>query len=159
MKEEGLFRSDLYFRLDVISIFVPPLRERKADIPILARYFIQRFCDQLGVARKEIHPHAFDLLTSHNWPGNIRELENVLQYAVLVSPGPIINMEHILPKVPNGKKMPRRIKHLKSLRVIEQEMILLALEKYGVSFQGKKKAAAELGISLSSLYNKIKKLK
>ena len=90
MVEQGLFREDLYYRLNVIAIEIPPLRERKDDIPVLARSFIRRFSGDLKKRIEELDPQAEKTLVRYNWPGNIRELENTIERAVLLAEGPTI---------------------------------------------------------------------
>ena len=87
MMEEGRFREDLFYRLHVISIQLPPLRQRKDDIPLLAQHFLARYGDENRKAAMELTPDALDLLTAYDWPGNVRELENVIERAVVLSPG------------------------------------------------------------------------
>ena len=95
MMEEGRFREDLFYRLHVISIPLPPLRERKDDIPLLAQHFLGKYGHENGKADLEMTPEALDLLTAYGWPGNIRELENVIERAVVLTPGPRIGIELI----------------------------------------------------------------
>ena len=90
MVEQGLFREDLYYRLNVIAIEIPPLRERKDDIPVLARSFIRRFSGDLKKRIEGLDPQAEKTLVRYNWPGNIRELENTIERAVLLAEGPTI---------------------------------------------------------------------
>jgi len=80
--EEGKFREDLYFRIDVINLHLPPLRQRREDIPDLVRHFVTRACDRLGMKPKEIHRDAMAVLENYMWPGNVRELENVVERTV-----------------------------------------------------------------------------
>jgi DNA-binding NtrC family response regulator len=91
MVQEGRFREDLFYRLNVVSVETPPLRDRKDDIPELAEFFVKRFAGELKKRIEGIHPDAQKLLARHNWPGNIRELENVIERAVLLADGPMIN--------------------------------------------------------------------
>ena len=94
---EGKFREDLFYRLNVVTITLPPLRERKDDIPLLANHFLQSFREQYSKPVSHISPEAMDLLTEYSWPGNVRELENTIERALLLSPDPIIPPED-LPK-------------------------------------------------------------
>lgn len=86
----GRFMEDLYYRLNIISIAVPPLRERKEDIPVLARHFVKKYVGDYQMGDREIAPEAWAVLESHSWPGNVRELENVIQRAIILSQEPII---------------------------------------------------------------------
>jgi two-component system nitrogen regulation response regulator NtrX len=92
---KGTFREDLYFRLNVIPFEVPPLRERREDIPALARHFIAQFSEEYGKRTKELEPEALDLLTALPWPGNIRELRNIIERLVIMTPGDLIEARHL----------------------------------------------------------------
>src|SRR3982074_2048751 len=85
MMEEGHFREDLFYRLHVISIHLPPLRDRKDDIPLLVQHFLAKYGDENKKAVLELTPEALDLLTEYDWPGNVRELENVIERAVVLT--------------------------------------------------------------------------
>jgi DNA-binding NtrC family response regulator len=96
MVEEGTFRQDLYYRVNVMNIKSPPLRDRSDDIPALARHFVSKYAEAYGAGNgKTISPAAMALLVDHSWPGNIRELENVMQRALIVSDGDEICPEHL----------------------------------------------------------------
>ena len=95
MMEEGRFREDLFYRLHVITIQLPPLRQRKDDIPLLAQHFLGKYGDENRKADLELTPDALDLLTAYDWPGNVRELENVIERAVVLTPGPRIGVDLI----------------------------------------------------------------
>ena len=95
MMEEGRFREDLYYRLHVITVKLPPLRERKDDIPLLVQHFLEKYGEENERPNLELAPEALDLLTSYDWPGNVRELENVIERAVVLSTGPRIGPELI----------------------------------------------------------------
>jgi two-component system nitrogen regulation response regulator GlnG len=97
MVKERKFREDLFYRLNVVPIEVPPLRMRKEDIPILANYFVKRFCDELASPPKQIGAEALKVLKGYPWPGNVRELENIIKRAIVLSPGSTILPEVILP--------------------------------------------------------------
>ena len=92
---EGSFREDLFYRLDVIPIEVPPLRERKEDIPLLVEHFVSKYCRILGHEVKGVSPEAMQRLTAHLWNGNVRELENVIERAITLVSGPVIELKHI----------------------------------------------------------------
>src|SRR6202008_331647 len=93
MMEEGKFREDLFYRLHVISIQLPTLRERKDDIPLLAQHFLRKYGEENRKNDLEIAPEALDLLTAYEWPGNVRELENVIERAVVLTSGPRIGVD------------------------------------------------------------------
>ncbi len=97
--KEGRFREDLYHRLNVIPIAVPPLRERREDIPDLARYFLDRFSRETKKRFTEISPEALDRLLAYAWPGNVRELANVIERAVVLGQGPTITPDDLPPRV------------------------------------------------------------
>src|SRR5438046_9217235 len=104
MMEEGRFREDLFYRLHVISIHLPPLRDRKDDIPLLTQHFLAKYGDENRKGALEVTPDALDLLSEYDWPGNVRELENVIERAVVLTAGPRIGVELIpdhVRKTPN----------------------------------------------------------
>ena len=94
---EGAFREDLYYRLNVFAIFVPPLRERKADLLLLADHFLEKLSREHNKVIKRISTPAIDMLMSYHWPGNVRELENVIERAVLVCDGQVVHAHHLPP--------------------------------------------------------------
>ena len=135
----GRFREDLYYRLNVINLNIPPLRERPDDVPILARHFVQKHAALVGDRRMRISPHAMDELVRHTWPGNVRELEHVLERAMVFCGGDEIRPEHILPLEPAAAgREPVTVPALElgdngrlgltdTVADIERRMILLAL--------------------------------
>jgi len=154
--QEGKFREDLYYRLNVITLEIPPLRQRIEDIPLLSRFFIRMFNRKHGKLLNNITLAAQQLLLDYSWPGNIRELKNLFQQVVIMADGPDItanDLEPLLkiekPAVPASQVVP--------LQEMERRMLVLALEQFGYSLEGKKKAAKALNISLRTLYNKIQK--
>jgi DNA-binding NtrC family response regulator len=154
------FREDLYYRLNVVPIKIPPLRERKQDIPLLVDYLIQRFNQQLNRQIKEISVEALEALISYSWPGNVRELENVLQRAMVLAKGTILDKEDL--SVPTEEDF-----HFEELEgtlslgqavrdavsQIEKRMIRQALAKHKMN---RTQAARELKISRKSLFNKMR---
>ena len=103
--EQGQFREDLYYRLKVVTIYMPPLRQRKEDIPLLVDYFLQKFAREFNKNAKKIHPDAMNFLSEYNWPGNVRELENAVQTAVVMGKKEILFLEDF-PVSPAGPKAP-----------------------------------------------------
>jgi two-component system nitrogen regulation response regulator GlnG len=97
MVKEKRFREDLFYRLNVVPLEIPPLRVRKDDIPLLAQYFVKKFCDELASPPKQIAPEVLKALKAYAWPGNVRELENVIKRAIVLSPGPTIGPEVVTP--------------------------------------------------------------
>lgn len=158
--EEGKFRGDLYYRLNVMSFHLPPLRERVEDIAPLVRGMTARFNHKFRKNLFEITPEAMACLKAYNWPGNIRQLENVLQQAILVSSGPRLQLQH-LPKLIQEASTVRAVEErstresLASNReVLERNVIHRALVNCGYS---RARAAHALGISRVTLYKKMKK--
>ncbi|MGB9920042.1 MAG: sigma-54 interaction domain-containing protein [Moorellales bacterium] len=156
LMDKGLFREDLYFRLNVVEITLPPLRDRKEDIPLLIEYLLPRIGRKIGKRVAGISQEALEMLRQYCWPGNVRELENVLERAlVMAEEGKPIQPEHILPSrlraVAGEEILP--------LSELEEMMIRRALSRFGTSVRGKKEAARALGISLSTLYEKLRRMK
>ncbi|RQD75859.1 MAG: sigma-54-dependent Fis family transcriptional regulator [Halanaerobium sp. MSAO_Bac5] len=148
MLDENKFRSDLYYRLNVIPIYVPPLRERKEDLKILSKHFIDKISQREGINPKTISKKALKLLKQYDWPGNIRELENLCERLVITVKGRKITVMDIPQEIKNN------IEQQSQDVLTEKEKILLALQK---SNGNKTKAAEILGISRKTLYNWIKK--
>jgi DNA-binding NtrC family response regulator len=167
MIKEDEFREDLYFRMNTFEVVLPPLRERRPDIPDLARHLLSRAARRPAEQVKDLlTPEAIDVLLEHDWPGNVRELANVMEYAFIIAGGGPITPEH-LPHHIRTPGAPRPTVRLdegtpaapvsapKTLQDIEMEHILKTLHKHN----GQKVATAnELGISLKTLYNKLNQL-
>ena len=150
----GRFRQDLYYRLNVVTIDMPPLRQRKEDIPQLARYFLQRYAERNRKAVQGFTPQAMDLLIHYAWPGNIRELENAVERAVVLLTGEYIS-ERELPLAIAGTSVsdaPHGEDIIQPLVEVEKEAILVALEKTGGN---KTEAARQLGITRKTLLAKL----
>ncbi|MGD2094093.1 MAG: sigma-54 dependent transcriptional regulator [Phycisphaerales bacterium] len=153
---QGTFREDLYYRLDVFRIVMPPLRERLGDIPLLIDEFLKRYNRSFRKNIRGISPECVSLLEFYNWPGNVRELKNVIQRAVLVCTGEVLLMEHLPPRF----KPDRPVYPTVSFKIgtplieIEREMITRAL---AVTKNNRKQAADLLGISRRALYNKLQR--
>jgi DNA-binding NtrC family response regulator len=152
----GTLREDLFYRLNVFSIHLPPLRERREDVPLLARTFIEEFNRQDNRQVRGLSSEAEKELERYHWPGNVRELRNVIQRAVVISGTGLIEAEHLPDTVlraaapaPAATSAP-----VTPIREMERDMILRALEGTG---QDKRRAAQLLGISLKTLYNKLAK--
>jgi DNA-binding NtrC family response regulator len=153
----GNFRSDLYYRLNVIPIHIPPLRERKGDTEILIKYFIKKYCDKLGVEEKEVSSEAIGCLVGYSWPGNVRELENTLERAVLLTSGEIIDLNSLTQNIVENKPLGfirSAQPELPALESIERAYIFWVLNQTGWQ---KTKAAQILGIDASTLYRKIER--
>ncbi len=154
---EGTFRPDLYYRLNVIPVRIPPLRERRDDIPLLVDHFLKVYCERAGKAPKTISSEAVDCLVRYDWPGNVRELENSIERAVILQDGRLIVPEDLPRKVRFGNR--ERSASVVSncnltLEELEKEYLLKVLD--GVGWR-KKKAAAILGINPSTLYRKLQR--
>lgn len=160
MVEEGKFREDLYYRLNVVPIQVPPLRERPEDMPALVRILTKNICSEQGIPPREIDPNVVDLLKKYTWPGNVRELFNLLERLLTSVEGPVVTAAHLprflLDKI-CGPRMSETIPiNLSTLKnKTEKETIVEALSKSGGN---RKEAARLLGIHRSTLYDKMNKL-
>ena len=152
----GQLREDLFYRLNVFSIHLPPLRERAEDVPLLARTFIEEFNRQDNRQVRGLSSDAEKELERYRWPGNVRELRNVIQRAVVLSGTGMIGAEHLPDNVlrVSGTTPAAASGSVTPIREMERDMILRALEETG---QDKRKAAQLLGISLKTLYNKLAK--
>ncbi|EFO0970587.1 two-component system response regulator ZraR [Escherichia albertii] len=148
----GRFRQDLYYRLNVVAIEVPSLRQRREDIPLLADHFLQRFAERNRKAVKGFTPQAMDLLIHYDWPGNIRELENAVERAVVLLTGEYVS-ERELPLAIASTPIPLvQSQDIQPLVEVEKEVILAALEKTGGN---KTEAARQLGITRKTLLAKL----
>lgn len=155
---EGNFRLDLYYRLNVFPVTVPPLRERKEDIPLLTRYFIQQYSRKAGKVINDISALAIEKLISYDWPGNIRELENIIERSVLLAPGTTIE-NVILPDSP--KAAPATVSNSQPVKTIdenERDHIVAILKKCNGRISGEGGAAELLNINVSTLNSRIKRL-
>lgn len=150
------FRSDLFYRLNVVPIFLPPLRERTEDIPLLVLHFVRQFARRTGKTMDTIPPGTMDALRRYSWPGNIRELENVIERAVILSPGPVLQVssQDLRTRVAPCD----RAEHLQTLEEVERNHILKALKETRWTLSGPGGAAGRLGLNRSTLYFRMKKL-
>jgi formate hydrogenlyase transcriptional activator len=157
MVAEGKFRGDLFYRLNVFPVTLPPLRERREDIPLLVRHFTAKFARLMGKRIQTIGAQAMTALMRYSWPGNIRELENLIERAVILSPGPALHVPVGELEPTNGKSngLPDTVL---TLADSERDLILRALEEAHWVLGGPRGAAARLGIKRSNLQWKIKKL-
>ncbi|MBI4564220.1 MAG: sigma-54-dependent Fis family transcriptional regulator [Planctomycetes bacterium] len=151
------FREDLYYRLNVIPIFLPPLRERKEDIPELAGRFIEHYCREFRKPRRELSPQALEILKAHSWPGNVRELKNVIERAVLLSGGSVLEPADLVIGAPlqEERRSPFRLPaEGVVLEELEKDFIAQALARTGGSLV---KTAKLLGVTKDTLRYRIKK--
>ena len=177
--DAGRFREDLYYRLNVVPIYLPPLRERREDIGQLVDFFLKRYADQNRREVRRVHPEAMRLLRDHDWPGNVRELQNYVERAVILGSGPELTVEHLPPQL-RGESAPRPIRarggdmnalttelvrqgvraagptandlHNRIVGQVERELIqqvLASCERVQI------KAAARLGINRNTLHKKL----
>lgn len=158
---EGTFRSDLYYRLNVFPLEVPPLRERRADIPQLAMFFLTRFARNLGKKIDGISTAATEKLTHYSWPGNVRELQNLIERALILCNGPILELENDLtnvsaslaPEVTDADQP-----QLRTLQQVEREHILAVLQETNGVIEGPHGAAKTLGMHPNTLRHRMEKL-
>ena len=157
MVADRTFRADLYYRLSVFPVVLPPLRERPGDIPRLVRHFTQRFARRMGRRIETIPSAALEALVRYPWPGNVRELQNVIERAVILSPGPSLQVPlNDLQAAAEEASAPTAA--AVTLADAEREHILGALRETGWVLGGPKGAAARLGMKRSTLQWKMKKL-
>jgi transcriptional regulator with PAS, ATPase and Fis domain len=155
-----VFRSDLFYRLNVFPIEMPPLRERREDIPVLVEYFIDRYARRAGKSFQTLNKKSLDLLQSYSWPGNIRELQNVIERSVIVCDTENFSVdESWLSRPPVGSEPNSGLSLLKKLPSQERAIIEAALRETGGRVSGPSGAAAKLGIHRSTLESKIASLK
>jgi len=148
---EGRFREDLYYRLKVFPVEVPPLRERSEDIPMLVWSFVERFSREMRKEIKRVPRETMDALVRYQWPGNVRELKNLIEQAFIISQGDVLVVR--MPEPHHSMAMPD-----KSLEEYERQHILGVLKQTHWQIKGRRGAAALLGLNPSSLYSKMKKL-
>jgi transcriptional regulator with PAS, ATPase and Fis domain len=154
--ENGTFREDLYYRLNVIEMTIPPLKERREDVPLLAIHFLEIFNNKHNFKICKIDESAMHELMNHNWPGNVRELSNMIERAVLLCESDTITIDDLpLEKFIQAESAHEVGPLKKSLEHYERRVILDALEK---TKWEKEQAAKLLNIDLATLYRKIKKL-
>jgi two-component system response regulator HydG len=153
--KRGTFRSDLFYRLNVIALHLPPLRQRREDIPLLAEYFLQRAAQLRAETPKTLGPDALEVLQEYPWPGNVRELENALERAVILTAGDTIGIAALPQRITERKPEPLvadRTPPNPTLEAIERAYILWVLQSEGGN---KTRAAEALGIDPSTLYRKL----
>ncbi len=165
--KNGNFREDLYYRLNVFPITVPPLRERGDDVIKLATSFLNKFANNIGLKLEDLSPEEIHSLKSYDWPGNIRELQNVIERAVITSHGGNLNLLNTIPTTSNSTISDQndlvmddiKIYTSNELKKLEKENIIRALEKANWKVSGEDGAAIILGIPPTTLSSQIKALK
>jgi two-component system response regulator HydG len=150
--ERGSFRNDLFYRLNVIPIHIPPLRERVEDIPILGMQFLETVTSKVGKSMRGFSRDAMEAMTRYSWPGNVRELENVVERTVVLAKGDLIDLHDLPPNLKDGSVQGADVK----LSLYENERLYI-LKTLAECNWNKKLAASVLGINRSSLYSKLKK--
>ena len=162
--ERQAFRPDLYYRLYVIPIVLPPLRDRREDIPMLVKHFLAHYCEVSQRKVMSVDAAAMEILMGYDWPGNVRELENVIERAVILEEGSVVTPDGLPERVltrpkarkpaPETIRMPDEIELAGTLEEVEREYMTKVLE---VTNWQKKKASQILGINSSTLYRKIQR--
>ncbi len=168
MIQEKTFREDLYYRINVIPINIPPLRERKSDIKVLAQYFIKKYSSMLKKQVRIIEDEVWECLYRYDWPGNVRELENTIEFMINMMDKKGILSEDNIPKrvlQPQlesynevntyGERVTLENMGILNLQLLEKRALEKALSIYGNSTKGKKDAAEALGIGIATLYRKM----
>ena len=153
--EDGLFREDLWYRLNVFPITLPPLRQRKEDIPLLVNFFVNHFGKKLGKPIKSVAPSTMQSLQRYSWPGNVRELANIIERAVINAQGPILALADKLEAI---QDVSASFGETKTLEEIEREIILQRLRETHWKIEGQTGAAQSLGLNPSTLRNRMQKL-
>jgi len=155
MVEEGTFRSDLYYRLHVFPLMVPPLRDRSEDIPSIVRHFVEKYCRRMNRQVETIPPRTMEVLKDYAWPGNVRELQNFIERAVILSPGTSLRapLDELTQETVQSSPT-----HLSTLEEMEREHVLRALKESNWVTGGPKGAAAKLGMKRTTLAYRIRKL-
>jgi len=156
---EGKFREDLYFRLNVVPIKIPPLRERREDIPLLVRHFVEKFCKEMGKKIKSISKAAMEALVEYDWPGNVRELQNIIERAVVLSEGDTITVNDLpfRPEIPTVQigDLPYKEAKERLISRFERDYFEKLLKETGGNIS---QAARRAGMDRKNFYDKIKRL-
>ena len=155
--QKGRFREDLWYRLNVYPVTVPPLRDRKEDIPLLVSQFVNRHSRQLGKSIEKIPVRVIETLQGYSWPGNVRELKHLIERAVIISSGPTLRLADSLRDTPNEAAV-REKDDLKPMVEMEREYVLRVLDKVSWKIEGKSGAAEILDMNPGTLRSRMKKL-
>jgi transcriptional regulator with GAF, ATPase, and Fis domain len=166
--EAGRFRADLYFRLNVFPIVMPPLREREGDVEPLVHFFVDRFARELGKHISGVSRASLDRLLAYHWPGNVRELSNLIERGVVLANGPILDLSPevfpagagtpAIPRAGNGPTLLASSRGGMTLEEVERQHLLDTLMGKGWRIEGESGAAAALGLRPSTLRSRMKKL-
>ena len=157
--KKGHFREDLWYRLNVFPITLPPLRKRREDIPLLARHLLDKVCRNLGRPHLELSLATMRDFEGYDWPGNVRELESVIERAVITSTGPALRLAENLARTTDRRPaVDRRAPDMRSLEALERDHIRATLDRVGWRIEGEGAAAAILGLNASTLRSRMRKL-
>ncbi|ATW26783.1 sigma-54 interaction domain-containing protein [Candidatus Formimonas warabiya] len=157
---QRLFREDLFYRLNVIPLHLPPLRERVEDIPLILDFLCQKYADLMHKEIKGFSEKALRILTGYQWPGNVREMENAVEYAISFCSSTEMIKEEYLPQWLYAREIPAHNSNYKQkIEKSEKQVLLEAIQEYGDSVEGKMEIAENMGISLSTLYRLFRKYK
>jgi len=166
MVSQGEFRQDLYYRINVFPLQIPSLRQRRQDLPLLVDSFLARYRDKMAKAVDGIDADAYACLLEYDWPGNIRELENTIEYLVSIADGKNIELRHIPQRikvtratVPMNPAAGAASGRLLTIAELEKNAILNAIEQFGLTMRGKAQLTQALGLSKATLYRKLKQYK
>jgi two-component system nitrogen regulation response regulator NtrX len=154
--EEGKFRQDLFYRLNVIPILVPPLRHKKEDIPLLVKYFIKLFCSENGKPIKDISPEAISVLQRHDWPGNVRELRNIVERLIIMVESPRIDAHHVLSAIHTDHQQVHREDSRSLKEMVEAYEKKLVLAELDANDGNVSQSAKNLNIDRANLYRKLR---
>jgi transcriptional regulator with GAF, ATPase, and Fis domain len=171
MVAAGRFREDLYYRLAVFPVSLPPLRERTDDIPLLVHWFLRRFARQAGKRIDDVSPEAMRRLTDYRWPGNVRELQNVIERAVILSRRPVLDVEALadlsrvsldrtpgpLPVIPTVPAAPPVAGATRTIEEVERGYVSEVLAETGWVIEGERGAARRLGLHPNTLRSRLKR--
>jgi formate hydrogenlyase transcriptional activator len=154
MAAEKQFREDLYFRLNVFPIRIPPLRERQGDIPLLVQHYVDKYASRMNKQIESIPEETMAALCSYPWPGNIRELQNLIERSVILTPGNVLQIQ--LNDLQQSNPIPSTMAG--TLEDVERQRILQALQEAGAVIGGRHGAAARLGLKRTTLLSKMQRL-
>jgi transcriptional regulator with GAF, ATPase, and Fis domain len=164
---DSKFREDLYYRLNVFPLQLPPLRERREDIGILASVFAQKFAQRIGRTLEPLSEDCLRRLQAYSWPGNVRELQNIIERAVITSRDGKLDLDRALPEsvnpttsvaLTNGAAEPKRVRTAKELEALERDNIIAALDAAEWKVAGENGAAQLLGVKPTTLNSRMKAL-
>ncbi len=154
--EKGEFRQDLFYRLNVIPIVVPPLRDRKEDISLLVQHFVEQFCDENGKPIKRVSPEATSVMERHDWPGNVRELRNIVERLIIMVESDTIDASHVLSAIHIDRHQPLNESHKPLREMVETYEKKLIMAELDAADGNVSQAAKNLSIDRANLYRKLR---